>query len=204
MGVDTGKRWHRAAAYDAAGARWLVEVSFPVSRAGFTGSLHSSAASRLQGARWWSGWRPRATTTSPWRSTSPPPPPVVRYGARGAGGVAESAAEEGRRMRDEGEDDAEFAVTVARQEERRRQGALLVLQECCQRAGAAVEELRRTERDQLERGFEGAVGEGVFGARRKLARALRALEDAAFDPLVLSAAELAEAEGGELGESPFP
>jgi hypothetical protein len=44
----------------------------------------------------------------------------------------------------------------------------------------------------------------VSGARREVARALRALEEAAFDPLILSAAELAEAEeDGGLGESPF-
>ena len=35
VGVDTGKRGHRAAAYDAAVACWLGEVSFPVSRVGF-------------------------------------------------------------------------------------------------------------------------------------------------------------------------
>ena len=109
-------------------------------------------------------------------------------------------------MRDEGEEEADFAVTVARQEERRRQGALLVLQECCQRAGAAVEDLRRVERENLNRGlegFEGAARERVYGAKRTLARALRALEEAAFDPLVLNAAELAEAEGDGLDGSPF-
>jgi hypothetical protein len=107
-------------------------------------------------------------------------------------------------MRDEGEDDAEFAVTVARQEERRRQGALLVLQECCRRTGAAVEELRRAERADAERGFGGIGRPEVSGAKRRLARALRALEEAAFDPLVLSAAELAQAEEGGWEESPFP
>ena len=107
-------------------------------------------------------------------------------------------------MRDEGEEEADYAVTVARQEERRRQGALLVLQECCRRAGAAVGELRRVEREQVERGFDAPGGERVYGAKRRLARALRALEEAAFDPLVLSAAELAEAEAaGDPGESPF-
>jgi len=108
-------------------------------------------------------------------------------------------------MRDEDEA-AEFAVGVARQEERRRQGALLVLQECCQQAGVAVGELRRVERERLNRGFEGFEGatrERVYGARRQLSRALRALEEAAFDPLVLSAAELAEAEEDGLEESPF-
>jgi transposase len=35
VGVDTGKRWHRAAAYDVAAGGWLGEVSVPVSRAGF-------------------------------------------------------------------------------------------------------------------------------------------------------------------------
>ena len=67
-------------------------------------------------------------------------------------------------MRDEGEDDAEFAVAVAREEERRRQGALLVLQECCRRTGAAVEELRRAERADLERGFGGIGRPEVAGA----------------------------------------
>jgi hypothetical protein len=82
-------------------------------------------------------------------------------------------------MRDErAEDEAEFAVAVARQEERRRQGALLVLRECCGRAGAAVDGLRRAERDGLDRGFDGAAREGIFGAKRALARALRALEEA--------------------------
>jgi hypothetical protein len=103
-------------------------------------------------------------------------------------------------MRDEGE--AEFAVTVAHQEERRRQGALLGLRECCRRAGAAVDELRRAERAAPERGFDGRAREGIFWARRGRARALRALKEAAFDPLVLTAAELAEAEDG-LEESPF-
>jgi hypothetical protein len=42
---------------------------------------------------------------------------------------------------------AAFAISLARQEERRRQGALLVLRECCQRAGEAVEALRRAERE---------------------------------------------------------
>jgi hypothetical protein len=106
-------------------------------------------------------------------------------------------------MRDEGEDDAECAVTVARQGERRRQGAPLVLRERCRRTGAAVEELRRAERAGLERGFGGAGGAEISGAKRRLGRALRALEEAAFDPLVLGAAELAEAEADGLGESPF-
>jgi hypothetical protein len=103
-------------------------------------------------------------------------------------------------MRDErAEGEAEFAVTVARQEERRRQGALLVLRECCSRAGSAVDDLRQAERDG---GFDGPGRLQVSGARRELARALRALKEAAFDPLILSAAELAEAED-EL-ESPYP
>jgi hypothetical protein len=106
-----------------------------------------------------------------------------------------------RDERDAGE--ADFAVEVARQEERRRQGALLVLQECCQRAGAAVDGLRRAERDGLDHGFDGPAREDIYGARRTLARALRALEEAAFDPLVLSAAELAEAEDAGLDGSPF-
>src|SRR5262245_26546654 len=107
-------------------------------------------------------------------------------------------------MRDErAEDEAEFAVTVARQEERRRQGALLVLRECCRRAGAAVEGLRRAEREGLEVGFDGPAREQNSGSKRRLARALRALEEAAFDPLVLSAAELAEAEDAGLDERPF-
>jgi transposase len=35
VGVDTGKRRHRAAVYDRADARWAGELSFPVSRVGF-------------------------------------------------------------------------------------------------------------------------------------------------------------------------
>jgi hypothetical protein len=106
-------------------------------------------------------------------------------------------------MRDErAEGEAEFAVTVARQEERRRQGALLVLRECCQRAGAAVDGLRRAQRDGLDHGFDGPAREDLYGARRALARALRALEEAAFDPLILSAAEPAAAEDDL--ESPYP
>ena len=35
VGVDTGKRRHRAAVYDTAGASWVGELTFPVSRAGF-------------------------------------------------------------------------------------------------------------------------------------------------------------------------
>ena len=108
-------------------------------------------------------------------------------------------------MRDEGEDgEAEFAATVARREERRRQGALLVLRECCRRAGRAADDLRRAEQDGLDGGFDGPVRAHVFGARRRLGRALRALEEAAFDPLVLSAADLAETEADGLEESPFP
>jgi hypothetical protein len=107
-------------------------------------------------------------------------------------------------MRDEhAEGEAEFAVEVARQEERRRQGALLVLQESCLRAGAAVEGLRRAEREGSDRGFDAPTREDIYGAKRTLARALRALEEAAFDPLVLSAAELAEAGEDGAGESPF-
>ena len=105
-------------------------------------------------------------------------------------------------MRDEGE--TEFAVSVARQEARRRQGALLVLRECCHQARRAADALRRAEQERLERGFDAPDREQVFGARRQLARALRALEEAAFDPLVLSAAQLAEAEEEDgLEESPF-
>ena len=110
-------------------------------------------------------------------------------------------------MRDEGEAEAEadYAATIARQEERRRQGALLVLRECCQRAGAAVDALRRAQREELEQGVVGPARLQLYGARRRLARALRALEEASFDPLVLSAAELAEGEeDGGLDESPFP
>jgi hypothetical protein len=107
-------------------------------------------------------------------------------------------------MREQEEEDAGFAATVARREGRRRQGALLVLSECCRRAGAAADDLRRTEQDGLDLGFGGPPRGRVRGAKRELARALRELEEAAFDPLVLSAAELAEAE--ELGPegSPFP
>jgi hypothetical protein len=102
-------------------------------------------------------------------------------------------------MTGEGEDgDAEFAVDLARQEARRRQGALLVLQDCCRRTGAAVGELRRAEWDGFDRAFDGPARERIFTARQGLAGALRALEEAAFDPLVLSAAELAEAEGGDV------
>ena len=81
-------------------------------------------------------------------------------------------------MRDDGDDDADFAVSVARQEARRRQGALLVLRECCHRAGRAADELRRAEQERLERGLDALVHEPVLGARRRLARALRALEAA--------------------------
>jgi hypothetical protein len=106
-------------------------------------------------------------------------------------------------MRDDGDADADFAVSVARQEARRRQGALLVLRECCRRAGAAVDDLRRAEQDRLEQGFDAPDRAPLYGARRRLGRALRALEEAAFDPLVLSAAQLAEAEEDGLEESPF-
>jgi hypothetical protein len=108
-------------------------------------------------------------------------------------------------MTGESEDgDTEFAVALARQEARRRQGALLVLQDCCRRAGAAVGELRRAERDGFDCAFDDPARERIHAARRRLAGALRALEEAAFDPLVLSAAELAEAEEeGDLDESPF-
>lgn len=60
-------------------------------------------------------------------------------------------------------------------------------------------------REDLDRGFDGADRREVAWAKRRLARTLRALEEAAFDPLVLSAAELAEAEevDGGLDESPF-
>ena len=78
-----------------------------------------------------------------------------------------------------------------------------MLQECCRRTGAAVEALRRAERADLERGFGGIGRPEISGAKRRLGRALRALEEAAFDPLVLSAAELAEAEADGLGKSPF-
>jgi hypothetical protein len=80
---------------------------------------------------------------------------------------------------------------------------LLVLQERCRRAGAAVAALRRAEREGLEVGFDGPAREQLYGSKRRLARALRALEEAAFDPLVLSAAELAEAGDEGLGETPF-
>jgi hypothetical protein len=79
-----------------------------------------------------------------------------------------------------------------------------VLQDCCRRTGASVGELRRAEREGFDRAFNGPARERLYAARSAPAGALRALE-AAFDPLVLSAAELAETAeaAGDAGESPF-
>ena len=64
VGVDTGKRGHRAAVYDVAGARWLGEVSFPVSRAGFDRFVGLPGRARPRGGRRCSwAWKRRATTT---------------------------------------------------------------------------------------------------------------------------------------------
>jgi hypothetical protein len=69
-----------------------------------------------------------------------------------------------------------------------------VLQEHCRLVGEAVDGLRRAERGGPDRGLGWPARGEIAGARRRLARALRELEEAAFDPLVLSAAELADAE----------
>ena len=49
-------------------------------------------------------------------------------------------------------------------------------------------------RTASSRGFGAPDRAPLYVTRRRLARALRALEEAAFDPMVRSAAELAEAE----------
>jgi hypothetical protein len=74
-------------------------------------------------------------------------------------------------------------------------------------AGAALAALEAETRARFARLREvGSAGTGdeATDAYWPTAQALRALEEAAFDPLVLSAAEVAEAEAGDgLDESPF-